>query len=88
MNDNGKLILSAAKLTGLGFEVDAAREKLRRLVDKGISYDSKQMRDAFLRFQSLDTKWKELEHSHLALRETLISRAGKGCTDGIGRNMP
>lgn len=86
MNDNGKLILSAAKLTGLGFEVEAARDKLRRLVDKGVPYDSKQMQDALLRFQSLDTKWKELESRHLALRETLMSP--KRCVDEVDRNMP
>ncbi len=74
MGDNRKLILSVAKLTRLGFEVEAARAKLRRLVDKGIPYDSAQMLHALLRFQALDTEWKELEQKHLILREKIVSK--------------
>jgi hypothetical protein len=48
--------------------------KLRRLVDKGIPYDSAQMLHALLCFSSLRYEWKELEQKHLILREKIVSK--------------
>jgi hypothetical protein len=74
MKDHGKLILSAAKHTRLGFKVEAARSKLCRLVIIGIPYDSAQMLRAMSCFQALSTEWKELERRHLMLREKIVSK--------------
>jgi hypothetical protein len=85
MNDHGKLIQSAAKLTRHGFEVEVARSKLRRLVNKGIPYDSAQMLHALLCFRELDAEWKELEQRHLVLREKIVSK--EATTSERDRNL-
>jgi len=74
MGNNKKLIQSAAKLIWLGFEVEAARAKLRRMVNKGIPCDSAQMLHALLRFQALNTEWKELEQGCLILHKKIVSK--------------
>lgn len=56
-----QLLASAAKLARLGKDVDAARRRLRRLVERGVSYDSEEMRTAYNTFMALETQWKELE---------------------------
>lgn len=85
MDDHGKLILSAAKLTRLGFKVEAARSKLHRLVNKGIPYDSAQMLHALLHFQALDAEWKELERKHLVLRKKIVLKGAVTSEDN--RNL-
>lgn len=66
-----KLIAQAAKLTALGYEVEAARRKLRRMVAKKIPFDSDRMRAALEEFQTIDAQWKQFEQEHLAFRDTL-----------------
>ena len=75
MSENSDLLLrSAARLYSLGVDLDAAREKLRRLVDKGVSYESAEMRQAYESFRELEAQWAALEKEHLSLREQLRSR--------------
>ena len=62
------LLRSAARLYSLGIEVEAAREQLRKLVEKGVPYDSPEMRKALEEFQELDHQWKALEQEHLQLK--------------------
>ena len=62
------LLRSAARLYSLGIEVEAAREQLRKLVEKGVPYDSPEMRKALEEFQGLDQQWKALEQEHLQLK--------------------
>ncbi|MEG2686693.1 MAG: hypothetical protein RR954_06205 [Christensenellaceae bacterium] len=69
--EKAKLIGQATKLTALGYKVDAAREKLRRLVERKMPYDSKEMVKALESFQQMDAEWKELEHEHLTFRNSL-----------------
>ena len=44
------LLKSAARLYSLGVDLEMAREKLRKLVEQGVPYDSKEMKDAYSRF--------------------------------------
>ena len=65
------LLLSAARLYSLGLDVEAARERLRLLVEDGVPYDSREMLEAYEAFTELDKQWKGLEQQHLELKEEL-----------------
>ena len=65
------LLRSAARLYSLGIKVEGARQRLRELVDQGISYTSPELRKALEAYQELDRQWKSLEQEHLRLREEL-----------------
>ncbi len=66
------LIASGARLYSLGVELEAARERLRRLVERGVSYDSDEMAQAYREFTGLREQWKALEQQHLDLRGELL----------------
>ncbi len=63
--------MSAARLYSLGLDVEAAREKLRQLVDQGVSFSSEEMLEAYEDFTALDGQWRELEKQHLELRDEI-----------------
>ena len=65
------LLMSAARLYSLGLDVEAAREKLRQLVDQGVSFSSEEMLEANEDFTVLDGQWRELEKQHLELRDEI-----------------
>ena len=65
------LLKSAARLYSLGVDLEMTRDKLKKLVDQGVPYDSKEMKDAYREFSELDTQWKELEKQHLELRDEI-----------------
>ena len=67
------LLKSAARLYSLGVDLEMAREKLKQLVEHGVSYNSKEMKDAYREFSELDTQWKELERQHIALRDEIVN---------------
>ena len=67
------LLKSAARLYSLGVDLEMTRDKLKKLVDQGVPYDSKEMKDAYREFSELDTQWKELERQHLALRDEIVN---------------
>ena len=71
--DAGKdlLLKSAARLYSLGVDLEMTRDKLKKLVDQGVPYDSKEMKDAYREFSELDAQWKELEKQHLELRDEI-----------------
>lgn len=73
-DDKALLVKQGAKLTALGTQVEAAREKLRRLVERGISYHDPRMQKAYDHFDVLNKRWNALELEHLALRERLKDR--------------
>ena len=66
------LLASAARLYSMGVDLEAARAKLRELVDQGVSFDSDEMLRAHQNFQELDRQWKDLEQQHLALRDEIM----------------
>jgi hypothetical protein len=63
-----KLIKQASKLYTLGITVERRREKVRRLVEKKIPYDSPEMEKALSEFHTADMEWKRLEQEHLNYR--------------------
>jgi flagellar biosynthesis chaperone FliJ len=69
--EKAKLIRQAGKLYTLGVTVENRREKLRRLVEKKVPYDSSQMKAAISEFQTADEEWKQLEQEHLKYRQSL-----------------
>lgn len=73
--DEKRLLISqAAKLTTLGAKVEHKRNRLKKLVERGVSYTAPEMLDALSRFEQADSEWKRLELEHLALRERLGTR--------------
>lgn len=66
--EKAKLVKQAGKLYTLGLTVEKRREKLRRLVEKRIPYDSPQMKEALSEFQVVDEEWKRLVQEHLEYR--------------------
>ena len=67
------LLASAARLYGMGVELETARATLRELVERGVSYDSGEMKRAYRDFKELERQWKALEQQHLKLREELLA---------------
>ena len=65
------LLKSAARLYSIGVDLEMAREKLKQLVEQGVPYDSKEMKDAYREFSELDAQWKELERQHIELRDEI-----------------
>jgi len=66
------LLASAARLYSLGVDLEAARERLRQLVERGVSYESSEMKKAYEEFAALDRQWKDLERQHLDLRDEIL----------------
>ena len=66
------LIKSAARLYSVGVDLEMARDKLKKLVEQGVPYDSAEMRDAYKEFSELDKLWKEMEKQHLELRHEIV----------------
>lgn len=70
MNTKSDLLIRAgARLYTLGVDMEGARERLRSLVEQGVPYDSKEMREAYHAFIELETQWKSLEQEYLELKE-------------------
>ena len=75
-NEKDLLIASAARLYSIGIDLEAARDRLRQLVERGVPYSSDEMRQAVQDFKELEQQWKELEREHLALRDELVKKIG------------
>ena len=73
MDDRKDLLLaSAARLYSMGVDLETARERLRQLVEQGVSYDSDEMKRADRDFKVLDEQWKALEQQHIELRDEIV----------------
>ncbi len=55
------LLASAARLYSMGVDLEAARAKLKELVERGVPYDSDEMKQAYQNFKELEQQWKALE---------------------------
>ena len=66
------LLASAARLYSMGVDLEAARAKLKELVELGVSYDSDEMKQAYHDFKELEQQWKSLELQHLELRREIV----------------
>ena len=66
------LLASAARLYSMGVDLEAARAKLKELVEQGVPYDSDEMKRAYQNFKELEQQWKALERQHLELRDEIV----------------
>ena len=71
------LLASAARLYSMGVDLEAARAKLKELVEQGVPYDSDEMKQAYQNFKELEQQWKALERQHLELRDEIV-KDGQG----------
>ena len=74
MDNKDLLIASAARLYSMGIDLEAARDRLRQLVEQGVPYNSNEMKQAVQEFKELDRQWKELEKQHLELRDKVTEK--------------
>ena len=66
------LLASAARLYSMGVDLEAARAKLKELVEQGIPYDSDEMKQAYQNVKELEQQWKALEQQHMELRDEIV----------------
>ncbi len=66
------LLASAARLYSMGVDLEAARAKLKELVEQGVPYASDEMKQAYQNFKNLEQQWKALERQHLELKNEII----------------
>lgn len=76
------LLASAARLYSMGVDLEAARERLRQLVEQGVSYDSDEMKQAYQEFKELEQQWKALEQQHLELRNEIVREKSESSMPG------
>jgi len=65
------LIKYGARLYSLGIDLEAAKEKVRRLTVQGTPYDSREMMQATDEYSELKSRWDNLEQEYLALRNRI-----------------
>ena len=73
-SDKELLIMSAARLYSVGVELEAARARLKELVDRGVSYSDERMIKAYNDFNELKAQWDNLEKQHLELRNEITGK--------------
>ena len=73
-SDKELLIMSAARLYSVGVDLEAARARLKELVDRGVSYSDERMIKAYNDFNELKAQWDNLEKQHLELRNEITGK--------------
>ena len=73
-SDKELLILSAARLYSVGVDLEAARSRLKELVDQGVTYSDERMIKAYNDFNELKAQWDNLEKQHLELRNEITGK--------------
>ena len=73
-SDKELLIMSAARLYSVGVDLEAARARLKELVDQGVSYSDERMIKAYDDFNELKAQWDNLEKQHLELRNKITGK--------------
>ena len=73
-SDKELLILSAARLYSVGVDLEAARSRLKELVDQGVSYSDERMIKAYNDYNELKAQWDNLEKQHLELRNEITGK--------------
>ncbi len=68
-NNKNELVLSAIELAKAGEALEAAKDKLKTLVEQGVPYESDEMKAALDECLQLQQQWKELEAEHLRLKK-------------------
>ena len=70
-NKKNELVLSAIALVQVGEVLEAAKGKLKTLVEQGVPYESEEMKAALQDYLSLQQQWTKLETEHLKLRKRI-----------------
>ena len=70
-NKKNELVLSAIALVKVGEALEAAKGKLKMLVEQGVPYESEEMKSALQEYLSLQQQWTELEAEHLKLKKRI-----------------
>ena len=73
-SDKELLILSAARLFSVGVDLEAARARLKELVDQGVAYSDERMLKAYNDFNDLKAQWDNLEKQHLELWDEITGK--------------
>ena len=73
-SDKELLIMSAARLYSVGVDLEAARARLKELVDRGVSCSDERMLKAYNDFNELKAQWDNLEKQHLELRDEITGK--------------
>ncbi|MBQ2329838.1 MAG: hypothetical protein II387_03705 [Oscillospiraceae bacterium] len=73
-SDKELLIMSAARLYGVGVDLEAARARLKKLVDQGVTYSDERMIKAYNDFNDLKAQWDNLEKQHLEMRDEFLKK--------------
>ena len=73
-SDKELLIISAARLYSVGVDLEAARSRLKELVDQGVTYSDERMIKAYNDFNELKAQWDNLEKQHLELRNEITGK--------------
>lgn len=71
------LLASGARLYSMGVDLEAARTRLKEMVERGVPYSSEEMKQALQEFKELERQWKALEQQHLELRDEIIQDGQK-----------
>lgn len=64
-----ELIALAAALYLIGVEVEASRERLKELVEKGYDYASREVKNEYTEFTRLSEKFGRVEERYLYLQK-------------------
>ena len=70
-NRKNELVLSAIGLVKAGEALEAAKAKLRRLAEQGVSYESEEMKMALDECLQLQQQWQALEEEHLRVKKRI-----------------
>lgn len=65
------LIDQGIRLYTLGLKLEKERNKLRKLVEKGVAVNSSTVFETVDEFFEYERQWKELETEHLELRQSI-----------------
>lgn len=73
--ERAALLRQAGRLYTLGLTVEKRRQKLHRLVEKKVPYDSLEMHTALVEFQTVNNEWKRLEQEHLQYKAEFVTES-------------
>lgn len=71
MQKKKELLEIADQLYTLGLQVERKRKHLKSLVLAGVPYESEDMLEALISFQTLEKSWKQLEIDYHSLRQKI-----------------
>ena len=65
------LLRSAARLYSLGIDLEGAKERIKKLVDAGMPYESPEMVQAVHEYAEIKEQWENLEQEYLSLKKEI-----------------